>query len=60
MQIIKHGEPCAFPEVRTFDCSKCGCVFAAERGEYEVEFRRNDYIYKAVCPECGCKTVRRG
>lgn len=31
-----------------------------KHGEYEAEFRRNDYIYKPVCPECGCKTVSRG
>lgn len=60
MQIIKHGEPRALPELKTFKCSRCGCVFATTRTEYEVKFWRNDYIYKAVCPECGYKTVRRG
>ena len=57
MEIIKKGNIEQVIESRMFECKRCGCVFKAERGEYESkQDTRNDMYYLCDCPTCG-KTV---
>ena len=45
MKILKHGDL----QPRKFTCPECGCIFVANRTEYEV---RNSITYLTVCPDC--------
>ena len=57
MGIIKKGDIGQVIESKMFECKRCGCVFKAERGEYESKMDcRNDMYYLCDCPTCG-KTV---
>ena len=58
IKIIKPGKK---PETtERFECPHCGCVFEADRDDYEEEFnlRGGCYCYAVDCPTCGL-TVRR-
>ena len=52
MRIIKHGAI----NLKTFECSKCGCIFEADITEYKYhrECIYPDYvdIYTCECPDC--------
>ena len=58
MEILKDGK---IPDTRKdFQCSYCGCVFRAEKGEWKAqpgEYQSVDYL--CACPCCG-KTVCGG
>jgi hypothetical protein len=57
MEIIKKGNIEQVIETKMFECKRCGCVFKAERSEYESKMDcRNDMYYLCDCPTCG-KTV---
>ena len=49
-KIIKHGAP----EITTrrFICTKCGCIFDADKRGYNVYFDRNERYCRSSCPEC--------
>lgn len=58
MKIIKQGKSKAEVErmikaTKRFECDLCGCIFEADKTEYETE---EDYIYMTYhckCPNCG-------
>ena len=54
MKIIRKGDLNRLKEIRQFECSACGCVFEAERGEYKYDYsQREDYgWYEIQCPTC--------
>lgn len=59
MNIIKPGE---IPkETIRFSCSYCGCIFEADKGEYETG-PQYDPGYTCRCPTCGrgCSAPQRG
>lgn len=52
IKIIKPGRQ---GEIKRFTCSRCGCVFEADRDDYEKrrdDFRMEIYVL-AACPSCG-------
>ena len=50
MNIIKPGE---MPkETISFSCSYCGCIFEADKSEYETG-PQYDPGYSCRCPTCG-------
>lgn len=57
MNIIKQGKSKEelkpiLNATKRFECSTCGCVFEADKGEYKFE---EDYIYSSYyckCPNC--------
>ena len=54
VKIIKHGESAKLIPDITFSCKKCGCVFVAEFGEYNINYScfLGTTYYEAHCPEC--------
>ena len=44
IKIIKPGKP---GEIKRFTCSRCGCVFEADRDDYEK--RRDDFRMGDIC-----------
>lgn len=53
IKIIKPGKK---PETtKRFKCWHCGCVFEADRGDYEEAFNLCDGYYdlRVDCPNCG-------
>lgn len=52
IKIIKPGKK---PETdKRYECQHCGCVFEADRDDYEVEYSLLDgYYFKIECPCCG-------
>lgn len=52
MRIIEPGDPRKALDIRVFKCLKCGCVFEAERGEYEFGNQLDPGPY-CQCPCCG-------
>ena len=38
---------------RRFSCVACGCVFEADKDEYNTIFDRNELYHWSLCPECG-------
>lgn len=56
MKIIKQGDLDKLKQTKLFECKKCGCVFEAEKSEYDI-VNNDDYIYcstlyRAECPWC--------
>lgn len=54
IKIIKLGKK---PDtVKRFTCEHCGCVFEADRHDYEETFDGRDgcYYYEVDYPNCGC------
>lgn len=51
MKILKSGDPRIALGIRIFDCDICGCVFEAERGEYDCgnQFEPSPWC---TCPCC--------
>ena len=52
-RIIEHGR--IDPDIRTFACRHCSCVFEASRDDYEIKCDRNELYYISDCPECDHK-----
>ena len=52
MEIIKQGNLNLAKAIRTFRCDKCGCVFKAEKGEYQIRSHYNDTLFVCECPTC--------
>lgn len=53
MKIIKDG---VIPdETKRFVCSKCGCVFEADKNEYKENFYCGQILegFSCKCPTCG-------
>ena len=56
IKIIKLGKT---PDAFRFKCPHCGCVFDADRGDYEANDNRfNETEYWASCPTCHYSTCR--
>lgn len=55
LRIIREGDLNKLKRSMQFECQYCGCVFEAERTEYEYEYsQREDCAwYRSVCPTCG-------
>ena len=53
MRIIKPGDPSRLKETRRFTCQRCGCVFEADKEEYNSGMQYNEIYYKSQCPTCG-------
>ncbi|MCM1166432.1 MAG: hypothetical protein NC299_13380 [Lachnospiraceae bacterium] len=53
MKIIKDGVPERLKKVKRFECGACGCVFEAEKGEYECDTQYNETFFSCKCPCCG-------
>lgn len=58
MKIIKEGNVERLKETKMFECKRCGCVFKADRNEYQIGHHYNDYYYTCVCPTCGKTTYQ--
>jgi hypothetical protein len=62
IKIIKPGKLKNPKDTRRFFCLNCGCVFDADRGDYEAVTTRNqlddEITHQAICPACH-KWVRR-
>lgn len=57
MRIIKEGNPDAVKRRVRFTCRRCGCVFEADFGEYDVDCQYNQEYYSCNCPTCGALVV---
>lgn len=58
IKIIKPGNIRKLKNTRQFTCPLCGCVFNADRGDYEELIQYQTLEYKAVCPTCHHSTYR--
>lgn len=55
MKIIKDGK---IPStVKRFKCTRCGCVFEADKGEYKSEIYFEGKIFYCKCPCCKEDTI---
>lgn len=50
MRIIKEGK--IKKENYILNCPACGCVFEADKGDYEVRFDFNERYIRVDCPYC--------
>ena len=54
MEIIKQGDLDFLKKTKKFNCNSCGCIFMADRNEYEYAgVQYNIQYYKHMCPTCG-------
>lgn len=57
MRVIKQGEYSECRRLQVFGCKRCGCVFEADKYEYEaasqVESVFDGIVAKCRCPQCG-------
>ena len=54
MKIIQNGNPkLVFSATKRFRCGSCGCVFEAEKDEYQSDTQYNEVYFHCKCPECG-------
>ena len=58
IKIIKPGKK---PETtKRFTCKHCGCVFKADKGDYEEMYSLNNGYYLLIdCPTCGRSICRK-
>ena len=58
MQIIKKGDLNRLKKSIQFTCKKCGCIFVANKDEYQVHFDQyqGDWV-KIRCPYCNNKII---
>ena len=64
MKIIKQGMSKAEIEmikniVKRFKCRTCGCIFEADKSEYESTQEYTYMTYYCKCPNCGDKALYR-
>ena len=53
MKIIKAGDLKRLSDVHRFQCSRCGCIWEADRSEYQIETDfRNGHYFSMRCPTC--------
>ena len=59
MKIIKQGKTeeelkAILNATKRFECNTCGCIFEADKGEYEhsLSCRNEDIYYFCKCPNC--------
>lgn len=60
MKIIKQGKTekeleAILNKTRRFECETCGCIFEADKGEYETEEVQIYSYHYCKCPNCGQK-----
>lgn len=59
MEIIKQGDCNKAKGIVKFECTQCGCIFKAERGEWfyapSMAQQRGETTYMCFCPCCGDK-----
>ena len=53
MEIIKPGDLSKLKKIKQFECGKCGCIFTADKSEYEVECQYDEEYIACKCPTCG-------
>ncbi|MCM1168169.1 MAG: hypothetical protein NC401_19465 [Ruminococcus sp.] len=57
MTVLKEGDPDRAKQLvsktRRFKCGRCGCVFEADKGEYQPGQQYNDVYFFCKCPCCG-------
>lgn len=56
MTIIKEGDLNRLKPVsclKRFECDKCGCVFEADKGEYDPYMENCSICFYSKCPCCG-------
>lgn len=57
MTVIKEGDldraKQSILKTRRFKCELCGCVFEANKGEYDSASQYNEIYYLCKCPCCG-------
>lgn len=52
MKIIKEGNKSILSKIKRFECHDCGCVFEADKNEYQCGEQYNQEYYYCVCPYC--------
>lgn len=65
MLILKGGDLDKINQTITFECDNCGCVFKADKNEYEHVSNQREWLetgasYKCACPFCKKKVYERG
>ena len=60
MDIIKKGDLDRLRKPYQFECKRCGCVFKAYIGEYEVKSQYNETYLTCKCPTCGGSCYKDG
>ena len=62
MTIVVHGDPNKTRAVKRFRCDYCGCVFDAEKGEYQsaeaLAQQKDNLEAYSMCPCCRRKVWR--
>ena len=57
MKVIKEGDLAAAERlhmaIKHFICPDCGCIFEANKNEYETCYQYNEASYGCKCPTCG-------
>ena len=54
MEIIRQGDLYRLNKIKQFDCPTCGCIFLADKNEYEYSgMQYNKTYWKCKCPTCG-------
>lgn len=57
MKIIKQGKSkekleAILKATKRFECTTCGCIFEADKGEYTHTTQYNETHYYCKCPNC--------
>lgn len=54
MEIIVQGNLEKIKQTKEFRCLQCGCVFKANKNEYQYAGSQyNESYYSCACPYCG-------
>lgn len=58
MRIIRKGSLELPKKIKRFHCKECGCIFEAEKSEYQFGIQYNETYYYCQCPTCGKITYK--
>lgn len=53
VEIIKEGDTGRLKATKRFQCDECGCVFEADKDEYQSDMQYNTAYFYCKCPCCG-------
>jgi len=57
MIILKEGSIERINKTKYFLCKNCGCVWTANKDEYEVDIQYNEEYYTCKCPFENCEGI---
>lgn len=58
IEILQKGDVSLLKNIRVFSYYACGCVFKADKTDYNIDSQYNEITYYCKCPTCNTTVTR--